>query len=121
MKVEAGQTAHIECTVTESSIQAFADLSGDHNPFHTDEAFAANTFFKKRIAHGALLLSWISRVIGMELPGPGTILRSLESEFMKPAYIGDTVRSCVEVKEVEGNKAPVVRGNKTVRVNVRMG
>ena len=105
MQIEPGATTQIECAVTEEVIQEFADLSGDQNPFHTDEVYAANTFFKSRIAHGALLLSWVSRAIGTELPGPGTILLSLESEFLKPAYIGDTVRTCVVVEEVEGNKA----------------
>ena len=102
--LEGGQTASIERTVTEADVNGFAALSGDFNPFHVDEAYAAGTFFKQRIAHGALLISWVSNVIGMELPGRGTILLSLESEFLKPAYIGDTVRTIVTVEEVEGRK-----------------
>src|SRR5438105_14174261 len=60
-------------TITEEDIGRFADVSGDHNPLHLDAAYAAQTLFGERVAHGFLTASLISAVIGNDLPGPGTI------------------------------------------------
>ena len=67
-----GQHAESLKTVTQADIQAFADLSGDHNPVHLDAAFAATTAFKGVIAHGMLSAAFISAILGTELPGEGT-------------------------------------------------
>ena len=102
-----GQTAEREWTVTEAVIAAFAEVSGDDNPVHLDEAFAATTPFKGRIAHGMLAGSYISAVIGMQLPGPGTIYLSQALRFRRPVRIGDRVLARVVITAIEEAKAHV--------------
>jgi len=102
-----GQTAEREWTVTETVITAFAEVSGDDNPVHLDEAFAAATPFKGRIAHGMLAGSYISAVIGMQLPGPGTIYLSQALRFRRPVRIGDTVLARVVITAIDEAKAHV--------------
>lgn len=84
-------------TITEADIVRFADVSGDHNPVHLDEEYAASSPFGKRIAHGFLTGSLISAVIGMELPGPGSIYLGQTLKFLAPVHINDTVTVSVEV------------------------
>jgi 3-hydroxybutyryl-CoA dehydratase len=102
-----GQTAEREWTVTEQVIAAFAEVSGDDNPVHLDEAFASATAFKGRIAHGMLAGSYISAVIGMQLPGPGTIYLSQALRFRRPVRIGDRVLARVVVTQIDEAKAHV--------------
>jgi 3-hydroxybutyryl-CoA dehydratase len=95
--LKAGMDASYEREVTEADIIAFAAVSGDINPMHLDEAYAAATDFKGRIAHGMLTASYISTVIGTQLPGPGAIYLSQTLRFMAPVRIGDVVRAVVRV------------------------
>jgi 3-hydroxybutyryl-CoA dehydratase len=96
-----GQEAFIEKPVMESDIEIFAELTGDHNPVHLDEAYAAGTFFKGRIAHGMLSAGFISAVIGMKLPGPGAIYMSQTLRFLAPVRIGDQVKTVVRVETID--------------------
>jgi 3-hydroxybutyryl-CoA dehydratase len=98
--MSAGQEAVRSCLVTESVINAFADISGDRNPVHLDAAYAAGTVFKERIAHGMLSAAYITAVIGMDLPGPGCIYVSQTLNFKAPVKIGDTVVTTVTVAEM---------------------
>jgi 3-hydroxybutyryl-CoA dehydratase len=101
-------------TVSESDIYLYAGVSGDFNPAHINEAYAQGTFFKTRIAHGMLSAGFISAVIGMKLPGPGTIYIRQELNFKAPVRIGDTVTARVEVIEkLEKNRVKL----KTTCVN----
>ncbi|MDH4384868.1 MAG: MaoC family dehydratase, partial [Caulobacter sp.] len=86
-----GQTAELVRTVDEAAIVAFAQVTGDENPVHLDEAYAATTAFKTRIAHGMLSAAYISAVIGTQLPGPGTIYMQQALRFKRPVKIGDEV------------------------------
>ncbi|MBV8977389.1 MAG: MaoC family dehydratase [Alphaproteobacteria bacterium] len=95
-------------TVTERDIELFGEVSGDVNPVHFDEAFAATTIFKGRIAHGMLSASYISTVLGMKMPGPGTIFMSLTTRFKAPVRIGDTVATTCTVREVNAEKRRVL-------------
>ncbi len=95
-----GMAASIAKTVAESDIQAFAEVTGDRNPVHLDEAYAAGTPFKGRIAHGMLSAGLISAVFGMELPGPGSIYVSQTLNFKGPVRIGDRLVARVEVAEL---------------------
>jgi 3-hydroxybutyryl-CoA dehydratase len=99
-----GQEASISNRVTEAVITAFADVSGDHNPVHIDEAYAASTMFKGRIAHGMLSAAYISAVFGMKLPGPGAIYLSQTLAFKAPVKIGDTVVATVKLVELVPEK-----------------
>jgi 3-hydroxybutyryl-CoA dehydratase len=102
-----GQTASIARTVSEADILAFAGVSGDTNPVHVDEEFAASTMFKGRIAHGMLSVSYISTVLGTKLPGPGAIYLSQSVKFKAPVRIGDTVVTRATVTALEAEKRRV--------------
>jgi 3-hydroxybutyryl-CoA dehydratase len=95
-----GMEASFAKTVTEADIIAFANVSGDKNPVHLDEAFAAKTMFKGRIAHGMLTAAYISTVFGTELPGPGVIYISQTLNFRGPVRIGDKVIAKVTLTEL---------------------
>lgn len=103
-ELEIGLEAFIEKPVMESDIEIFAELTGDHNPVHLDETYAAGTFFKGRIAHGMLSAGFISAVIGMKLPGPGAIYMSQTLRFLAPVRIGDQVKTVVRVETIDLQK-----------------
>ncbi|HEX9158740.1 MAG TPA: MaoC family dehydratase [Rhizomicrobium sp.] len=103
-----GMSASFAKTVTERDISLFGDVSGDTNPVHFDEAFARATPFKGRIAHGVLAASYVSTVLGMEMPGPGTIFVGLNVRFKAPVRIGDTVRATCTVREVLPERRRVI-------------
>jgi len=102
-----GQTAERSHTVSEATIAAFAEVSGDHNPVHLDADFAAQTPFKERIAHGMLSAAYISAVLGNDLPGPGAIYLSQTLNFRRPVKIGDVVTARVTVAAIDAEKARV--------------
>ncbi|MEO1643016.1 MAG: MaoC family dehydratase [Pseudomonadota bacterium] len=92
------ETVH---TITEKDIDLFAEVSGDRNPLHMDEAYASQTPFGQRIAHGALTASYISGILGNNLPGPGAIFVGLNMRFRRPVFIGSVVTVRVEVTELQ--------------------
>ena len=73
-ELKPGMSESLTRTVSERDIELFGEVSGDRNPVHFDEAYAKGTMFKGRIAHGMLSASYVSTVLGMQMPGPGTIL-----------------------------------------------
>lgn len=93
--------------VKSSDVVGFAEISGDRNPIHLSEHFAAKTPFGGRIAHGLYTASLISAVIGTRLPGPGAIYMSQTLKFLAPVRIGDLVEASVEIVELgeKGNRA----------------
>ncbi|MBU6445395.1 MAG: MaoC family dehydratase [Alphaproteobacteria bacterium] len=105
--LKPGMSDSFSHTVTERDIELFGEVSGDMNPAHFDAAFAATTPFKTRIAHGVLSASYISTVLGMKMPGPGSIFLSLTTRFKAPVRIGDTVTATCTVKEVLAEKRRV--------------
>ena len=106
--LKPGMSESFTKTVTERDIELFGEVSGDVNPVHFDEAFARGTVFKGRIAHGVLSASYISTVLGMKMPGPGTIFMSLTTRFKAPVRIGDTVTATCTVREVVADKRRVL-------------
>ncbi len=106
-KIEVGQKASFTKTITETDVILFAGSTGDMNPFHIDEEFAKQTRFGTRIVHGMLVTGLISAVMGMKLPGPGTIYLRQELDFRHPVYIGDTITAVAEVLHVREDK-PIV-------------
>src|ERR1700734_405963 len=106
--LKPGMSESFTKTVTERDIELFGEVSGDVNPVHFDEVFAQGTIFKGRIAHGVLSASYISTVLGMKMPGPGTIFMSLTTRFKAPVRIGDTVTATCTVREVNTEKARVI-------------
>jgi len=107
-ELKPGMSASFSKTVTARDIELFGEVSGDVNPVHFDEDFASKTIFKGRIAHGVLSSSYISTVLGMKMPGPGTIFMSLTTRFKAPVRIGDTVVATCTVREVVTDKRRVV-------------
>lgn len=97
--IQIGDSASFTKTVTEADITLFAGYSGDFNPAHINAAEAEKGMFHGRIAHGMLSAGFISAVLGMQLPGPGTIYMGQELRFVKPVYIGDTVTATATVVE----------------------
>lgn len=103
-EIDEGMTDVFSKTVTEADIAAFAGVSGDTNPVHLNEEFAAGTMFKTRIAHGMLSAGFISTVFGTKLPGPGCIYISQNLKFKAPVKIGDTVVARVTAVEKDDAK-----------------
>ncbi|WP_040260938.1 MULTISPECIES: MaoC family dehydratase [Pseudomonas] len=97
--LEVGQTASYTRQVTDREIQLFAALSGDRNPVHLDDEFAAKTIFRERIAHGMITGALISAAVACELPGPGTIYLGQQMSFVKPVKPGDTLTVRLEILE----------------------
>lgn len=104
MRFKIGDKASMTKLVTERDVTLFAEVTGDQNPAHTDEAWAKNTKFGTRIAHGMFSASLVSAVLGMRLPGPGTIYMGQKLEFTAPVRFNDTITAEVEVVEVIENK-----------------
>lgn len=104
MTLEIGITAQRTQVITDEAIRAFAQASGDTNPVHLDEAYAATTPFGRRIAHGMLSAGIISAVLGNDLPGPGTIYLGQELKFKAPVYVGDTLTATVELVRFREDK-----------------
>jgi 3-hydroxybutyryl-CoA dehydratase len=108
--LSVGMTETYSKTVKASDVVGFAEITGDRNPIHLSEHFAAKTPFKSRIAHGLYTAGLISAVIGTRLPGPGAIYLSQTLYFRAPVLIGDVVEAAVRVAELteRGNRARLV-------------
>ena len=98
-ELQPGDSASFSKTISEADIYLFAGITGDFNPAHVNAPEAARGMFKQRIAHGMLTGSFISTVIAMKLPGPGTIYVGQDLQFRAPVFIGDTVTATVECTE----------------------
>ena len=107
MKLKVGDTATLSKTIRDEDVRAFAELTGDHNPVHLDDEYAAGTRFGRRVAHGMLAASLISAALANELPGRGTVYLSQQLQFTAPVFPGDTVTARVTVSKVREDK-PVV-------------
>ena len=109
MRWELGQRASFTKTVSECDVYLFAGITGDFNPVHVDERSAENSIFGERIVHGILVAGLISSVIGMKLPGAGTIYLEQDARFLLPGKIGDTVTAIVEVAEIINKKKQILK------------
>jgi len=107
-QISVGQSASFAKTITETDVYMFAGVTGDFNPAHVNEEYAAASMFKGRIAHGMLGASLISTVLAMQLPGPGTIYMKQDLKFLAPVRFNDTITATLTVKEVITEKNRVV-------------
>ncbi len=98
-QLEVGMSASFTKTISETDVYLFAGISGDFNPMHLDETYARTTPFKQRIAHGGLPQSLIANVLGMQLPGLGTVLLEISTRFRAPTFFGDTITASATVEE----------------------
>jgi acyl dehydratase len=117
MNFSVGDSAEITKTIEQADIDAFASVSGDHNPVHVDEEFAKTTRFGKRIAHGMLTASLISSVLANKLPGEGSVYLGQTLQFIGPVFPGDEVTARVTVKDIREDK-PILK-LETICVNQR--
>jgi acyl dehydratase len=101
---DVGETASRSITLTEEHVEAFAELTGDRNPLHFDEAFAAGTRFGRRVVQGGLTTGLLHALVAMDLPGPGSVFLSQAWEFTAPVYIGDTITATATVTSVHDSK-----------------
>jgi acyl dehydratase len=98
---EPGQHVTLRKTFTEEDVRRFIEITGDVNPLHVDEAFAAGTQFGRRVLHGMLTASILSTMVGMLLPGTGAVYRSQTIAFLRPVHVGDTVTAHFVVRAVD--------------------
>jgi len=117
MRFSVGDSAEITKTIEQADIHAFAEVTGDHNPVHVDEAFAQTTRFGRTIAHGMLSASLISAVLANKLPGAGSVYLGQTLQFVAPVFPGDEITARVTVKEIREDK-PIVK-LETICVNQR--
>jgi acyl dehydratase len=104
-EIQPGDCAVLEKEISSEAIRAFAALSGDFNPLHIDEHFASKSSFAKPVAHGMLLGSYVSTLIGMHLPGPGALWTEQSFRWLLPVFAGDVVRVTLRVV----HKSPAAR------------
>jgi acyl dehydratase len=114
-EINIGDRRYLTKTITEEMVREFADLSGDYNPVHMDDAYCRLHGLEARIVHGMLVLAFLSTFIGMVLPGEGAVWMSHSIDFISPAKIGDTVVISGEV--TEKNEANAL-GLKTVKLKI---
>lgn len=107
-ELSLGQSAQLTKKITDAVVRAFAEVSEDRNPVHLDDTYAAQSFFKQRIAHGMIGASLVSAVLGNQLPGEGSIYLGSELRFKAPVYIDETVTAQVTVKELKEDKKIVL-------------
>jgi 3-hydroxybutyryl-CoA dehydratase len=103
-EIEKGYSFNATFLVSDEMIRDFARITGDNNPLPLDVEFAKTTQFKRRIAHGMLVVSLISKVLGRDFPGAGTVYVSQFVKFRKPVYVGDTVEVQITVKDKNKEK-----------------
>lgn len=117
--LQVGDTFSTTRFLSEDDVRAFADITGDDNPIHIDEEYAQHSRFGQRVVHGVLLLGIISKVLGRDYPGPGSIAVSLSCRFLRPVPVNSEIT--VEVKIVEKlDKHKHVKGRTYVYFNNKM-
>ncbi len=103
--MKEGDQAGLTRKITEQDILAFAKITEDMNPLHLDKKFAEQTRFGKPVAHGQLTASLVAKVLGMELPGPGTVYLEERIRFTAPVFAGNEIEAVLIVTEVDGKFA----------------
>lgn len=114
MRLHVGQRVERRMTITAEHVQAFAEMTGDYNPLHFDEAFAARTKFGRLVVQGGLTTGLLHALVAMDLPGPGTVFLSQDWKFTAPVHVGDTITAEATVLGLHATK-PVSRLGVRVR------
>lgn len=116
--IQVGQRATRSLTLTAEHVRKFAEISGDYNPLHFDEAFAARTKFGRLVVQGGLTTGLLHALVAMDMPGPGTVFLSQNWKFTAPVFIGDTITAEAEIVSRHATK-PVTRLR--VRITTQRG
>ncbi|MGH7617463.1 MAG: MaoC family dehydratase [Gemmatimonadaceae bacterium] len=104
MNATVGQRTERSLSLTAAHVKTFAELTGDYNPLHFDEAFVSKTKFGKLVVQGGLTTGLLHALVAMDMPGPGTVFLSQNWKFTAPVYIGDTITAAAEVLSVHATK-----------------
>lgn len=104
MNLHVGQRATRTLTLTAEHVEKYAQISGDRNPLHFDEAFALGTKFGRLVVQGGLTTGLLHALVAMDMPGPGTVFLSQNWKFTAPVFIGDTITAEAEVRSVHPRK-----------------
>ena len=115
MEVSVGQKAERSMTLTAENVKTYAALTGDHNPLHFDESFAAKTKFGRLVVQGGLTTGLLHALVAMDMPGPGTVFLSQNWKFTAPVFIDDTITAHAEVLSVHKSKPVTQLGIKIYR------
>jgi len=102
--LRVGQSAARTKTVTDDDLRLYAEITGDYNPLHFDDGFAAATRFGRRVAQGGVTAGLLNALVAMDLPGPGTVFMSQSLTYRAPVYVGDTITARVEVVGLKADK-----------------
>jgi acyl dehydratase len=109
-EIQVGDSASIERIISLEDIEIFSNLTGDKNPLHVDQSFSEKAKFGACVAHGMLTSSFISTLIGMNLPGEGSIITNISLDFRKPVFIGDSICTTIEViKKIDLSKQVFIK------------
>ena len=104
MTLQVGQTAERQLTLTADHVRKYSEISGDYNPLHYDETFAAGTPFKRLVVQGGLTTGLLHALVAKDLPGPGSVFMSQNWKFTAPVFVGDTITARAEVLSVHATK-----------------
>jgi acyl dehydratase len=104
MDLQVGQKASRRITLTAEHVKQYAEMSGDYNPLHFDEAFAGQTKFGRLVVQGGLTTGLLHALVAMDMPGPGTVFLSQNWKFTAPVYIGDTITGEAEILKIHESK-----------------
>ncbi|HWH04566.1 MAG TPA: MaoC family dehydratase [Gemmatimonadales bacterium] len=115
MPLTVGQKARRSLHLTAEHVQKYAEISGDRNPLHFDEAFVKGTKFGRLVVQGGLTTGLLHALVAMDMPGPGTVFLSQNWKFTAPVYIGDTITAEAEVLSVHPSKPVTQLGIKVSR------
>ncbi|MGH9771205.1 MAG: SDR family oxidoreductase [Candidatus Acidiferrales bacterium] len=110
-KIQVGDESQVSKVITTQDLEAFAKLSGDYNPLHMDEEFAARTHFQRRVVHGMLLANYASAMVGMNCPGPGALWSQQNFRWPAPVFIGDQITMKLRVTQKSS-------GSRTIRIEL---
>lgn len=115
MQVAVGQKAARQITLTVEHVRKYSEITGDYNPLHYDEAFAAGTKFGRLVVQGGLTTGLLHALVATDLPGPGTVFLSQNWKFTAPVFIGDTITAEAEVLSVHVSKPVTQLGIRVTR------
>ncbi len=104
LDLAVGQTATRSNTITQAHVEQYAAITGDRNPLHFDEEYASRTPFGRLVVHGGLTSGILNALVAEDMPGPGTVFISMDLQFTRPVFIGDTITASAEVLEVHPSK-----------------
>ena len=115
MELYEGQKTERSMYVGPEQVEMYAQLTGDRNPLHFDEAFAAGTKFGRLVAQGGITTGLLHALVAMDVPGPGTVFLNQNWQFTAPVFIGDTITAEVEVLKVHDTKPVTHLGIRVTR------